>query len=162
MKPITFDKANCDLKAGDIPNCMDMRVLRTPTHVVSCWELDEKDLEIINRDKVVWLGIMTKDFIPPVFVTSEYPLIDLNIGTKVLLAQGIFEVVELVERAIIEQNERAVVPENTEGEIIAFDEKNENAVIKANVHKDKAISVFEELTFMVPLTQIKGVIPSEK
>ena len=53
--------------------CSPLPVFRDGKHCVSVWELSEADLELIKETKVVYLGVLSGNTQPPVFLTIESP-----------------------------------------------------------------------------------------
>lgn len=44
--------------------CGSLPVLKTDSHVISCWKLSEEELEMVKKTGVVWVGILGHTVIP--------------------------------------------------------------------------------------------------
>jgi hypothetical protein len=74
MKPIKTSTTNCILK-GTTPDVMDLPVSRFDigkgiTAVQSCWQLDEKELEKINKTGKVYFSSYGETH-PPICLSVE-------------------------------------------------------------------------------------------
>lgn len=70
--PVNFDGVNVVLRAGKgDENVQDMGAFRNHAACVSCWELDEEELDEIRRTGRVFLSVLMGGSQPPVAVGSE-------------------------------------------------------------------------------------------
>lgn len=130
MKPIKFPEANSVLLAGAIPNCVDLPIQRADGHIISCWKLDEKDIEEILKNKVVWLGVLSETTSPPVFIAAQYPLLEINVGDTLRVKGGTYLDVEVKENYYFTQMRTVEVPDSMNVKILMLNEaKTELAVI---------------------------------
>jgi hypothetical protein len=53
--------------------CQPLPVFRDGKTCVSCWELTPEELKLINETKVIYLGVLSGNTQPPVFLTVESP-----------------------------------------------------------------------------------------
>ena len=77
MKPVDFKESNMVFAAPagmSLEECGDLHVARNPLDglSVSCWELEEGDLERLRKTGKVWLWVWGKGH-PPVSVSTEDP-----------------------------------------------------------------------------------------
>lgn len=76
MRAIEFKEQNAVLgkPAGMTDEeCKPLPVFRDGKQCVSVWELSPEELEFINQTKVVYLGVLSGNTQPPVFLTVESP-----------------------------------------------------------------------------------------
>lgn len=71
MKPIKFEDMNCIFKGQ---NCGDLPALKTDTHIVSCWEMTEKEKEEFTKTGKIYLAIHS-NMQPPVSLYVDRPYI---------------------------------------------------------------------------------------
>lgn len=71
MKPVKFEDANGELTA---PGCGDLPVLKTQKHMVSCWEMTEKEKEKFMKTGHIYLSILG-NIHPPVSLYVDRPYI---------------------------------------------------------------------------------------
>lgn len=78
MKPINFKQQNTVLEKPENmkdSECSALPTFRDGKQCISCWELSEQDLEEINKTKKVYLGVLSGNTQPPVFLTVQTPFI---------------------------------------------------------------------------------------
>lgn len=70
MIPVKFEDANMELQA---PGCEPLPILKTDTHMVSCWEMTEKEKEEFAKDGKIYLAVFGQAH-PPVslYVDRQY------------------------------------------------------------------------------------------
>lgn len=71
MKPVNFEDANCVFTA---PNCGDLPALKTENHIVSCWEMTEKEKAEFLKTGKIYLSVMG-NIQPPVSLYVDRPYI---------------------------------------------------------------------------------------
>lgn len=72
MKPVEFPEQNYKFVAN---GCGDLPAWSNGKHIVSCWQLDENDLEAINKSKQIWL-VITGGVQPPVDLRVSIPFVN--------------------------------------------------------------------------------------
>ena len=55
MNPVNFEDMNCIFKAE---GCGDLPALKTDKHIVSCWEMTEKDNEEFIKTGKIYLSVL--------------------------------------------------------------------------------------------------------
>ena len=76
MKPKDFEHSNKTLTAPEgmsEEECKNLRVYTDGHQCISCWELSDDEIQHIVHNKKVWLGVLTGETQPPVFLTAESP-----------------------------------------------------------------------------------------
>lgn len=71
MKPVMFEDVNCIYKA---PGCGDLPALKTNAHIVSCWEMTEKEKAEFMKTGKIYLAVMGNAQ-PPVSLNVDRPYI---------------------------------------------------------------------------------------
>ena len=71
MYPVKFKDANCVYRAT---GCGDLPALKTETHIVSCWEMTEKEKEEFLKTGKIYLSI-AGNLQPPVSLYVDRPYI---------------------------------------------------------------------------------------
>ena len=78
MRPVEFDEQNGTLSKPPSmtdEECLPLPVFRDGKDVISCWELNKEDLEEINKTGKIYLGILSGNTQPPVWLSVENPFI---------------------------------------------------------------------------------------
>ena len=55
MNPVKFEDMNCIFTA---PGCGDLPALKTDKHIVSCWEMTDKEKEEFMKTGKIYLSVM--------------------------------------------------------------------------------------------------------
>ena len=55
MNPVNFEDMNCIFKAE---GCGDLPALKTDKHIVSCWEMTEKEKEEFIKTGKIYLSVL--------------------------------------------------------------------------------------------------------
>ncbi len=71
MNPVKFEDMNCIFKAK---GCGDLPALKTENHIVSCWEMTEKEKEEFLKTGKIYLSVMG-NMQPPVALYVDRPYI---------------------------------------------------------------------------------------
>ena len=71
MNPVNFEDANCIFKA---PECKELPALKTEKHIVSCWEMTEREKEEFLKTGKIYLSVMG-NMQPPVSLYVDRPYI---------------------------------------------------------------------------------------
>lgn len=71
MNPVKFEDMNCIFKG---PNCGDLPALKTNTHIVSCWEMSQKEKEEFAKTGKIYLAVYGAAQ-PPVSLYVDRPYI---------------------------------------------------------------------------------------
>ena len=71
MIPIYFEDVNCVFTAKD---CGDLPVLKTDSHIISCWQMTEKEKEEFLKTGRIYLSVLGK-IQPPVSLYVDRPYI---------------------------------------------------------------------------------------
>ena len=58
MTPVTFDQANV-VFAKDQPEYLQLPALVQDNSVISCWEFSAEDLAELNKNKRLWVTVLT-------------------------------------------------------------------------------------------------------
>lgn len=74
MEPIKFAEANSilDPSTGNEKSVLPLPVYRGYGQTISCWELNDLDVENIVKTRKIWLHVWSTAH-PPVLLNSEYP-----------------------------------------------------------------------------------------
>jgi hypothetical protein len=70
MHPVEFPGMNSKLTSS---GCGDLPVAHCETHIVSCWELSDKDRKRIADGGKIWFTIHAP-FHPPIALTTDCPI----------------------------------------------------------------------------------------
>lgn len=78
MKPVKFKEHNRVLTApkGKEEEVGELPIWTNGVQCVSCWELDDAEVAEIVKNKSVWLGVMTGQTQPPVWLGVSNPFED--------------------------------------------------------------------------------------
>jgi len=79
MRPVDFEESNLTLGAppGAESFVDPLRVRRTRHgELISCWELDDEDLERLRKTRKLYLIVLCRTGPPPVALTTEKPAFD--------------------------------------------------------------------------------------
>ena len=71
MNPVNFEDMNCIFKAE---GCGDLPALKTDKHIVSCWEMTEKEKEEFIKTGKIYLSVLG-NIQPPVALYIDRPYI---------------------------------------------------------------------------------------
>lgn len=71
MNPVNFEDMNCIFKAE---GCGDLPALKTDKHIVSCWEMTEKEKEEFIKTGKIYLSVRG-NIQPPVSLYVDRPYI---------------------------------------------------------------------------------------
>lgn len=75
IKPVDFPEANFTFQAPDgMPDCGTMRAFVHNGGIVHCWEFSEKDIEILQNTKRVWVSLISTSQ-PPMSLSVEMPFV---------------------------------------------------------------------------------------
>jgi hypothetical protein len=58
MKPVTFEESNI-VFAKDQPEYIPLPAWHDDIQVISCWELDDSEIETLRKTKRIWLSVLT-------------------------------------------------------------------------------------------------------
>lgn len=73
LKPINFTEANAVYKLGDNPD-QNLPAFKDAQSIISCWELEDSDIEQIKETKKMWVRIYAAGQ-PPICLHVEHPFI---------------------------------------------------------------------------------------
>ena len=71
MNPVNFEDVNCIFKAE---GCGDLPALKTDNHIVSCWEMTEKEKKEFMKTGKIYLSVRG-NIQPPVALYVDRPYI---------------------------------------------------------------------------------------
>lgn len=74
MKPIKFIEQNTTYVAE---GCMELPAHKAEHQIISCWQLTDKEIDEVQRTKIVWLSVMGLQQ-PPVWLGAETPFIKVE------------------------------------------------------------------------------------
>lgn len=73
MTPKDFPEANSTFLAPDgMPDVRPLRAFVGEGGVISCWEITDADMDIIQNTRQIWLYVMM-NFQPPISLFAEMP-----------------------------------------------------------------------------------------
>ena len=84
MNPVNFEDMNCIFKAE---GCGDLPALKTDKHIVSCWEMTEKE-----KEEFIKTGITPKDYLD--FVCS---ILHISRKVKIILLDGTVQEAKILD-----------------------------------------------------------------
>jgi len=85
MKPINFPESN--LKLQKPPGMTDKDCAPLPIHTdgqtcISCWELSHEEINTIIKNRVVWIGVLSGETQPPVWLSADRPFEEKRMASK--------------------------------------------------------------------------------
>ncbi len=78
MRAVDFPERNKVLqkpKGATDEECFDLEIFTDGSQCVSCWELNKEELELIQKTGRIYLGILSGQTQPPVWLSIENPFI---------------------------------------------------------------------------------------
>lgn len=73
IKPVEFPEKNFVFTAPqNMPECGELPAHLHGAGVLTCWEFDDEDIEIIQKTKRVWINLHSHT-IAPISLTAEMP-----------------------------------------------------------------------------------------
>lgn len=76
MKPIEFNEQNkVLLKPENMTDeeCKSLPVFSNGKECISCWQLSDEEIEKLKETKCIWLGVLSGQTQPPVFLNVDNP-----------------------------------------------------------------------------------------
>lgn len=77
LVPGDFEESNLELKAPtDMPECGSLHTFHDKEKgtFISFWKISEEQLERVNAEGGIWLGVIASAH-PPVFLVTEKPIV---------------------------------------------------------------------------------------
>lgn len=78
MKAIEFKEQNRILAKPENmtdEECKSLPVFSNGEECISCWQLSDEEIEKLKETKCIWLGVLSGQTQPPVFLSVDYPFV---------------------------------------------------------------------------------------
>lgn len=85
MKPIEFKEQNRTLGKPEgmtDEECSSLPVYANGSECISCWQLSDEELKKILETKCIWVGVLSGNTQPPIFLTVETPFVEIKNNGK--------------------------------------------------------------------------------
>lgn len=69
MKPVEFEEQNTVFVAD---GCGDLPAYKQMPQIISCFELDDEEIEKLNKTKKIWVSVHSVDM-PPIWLGVDKP-----------------------------------------------------------------------------------------
>ena len=79
MRAVEFDEQTYILSKPESmsdEDCAPLPIFRDGKVVISCWELCKEDMDLIKKTGRVYLGVLSGNTQPPVWLSVENPFIE--------------------------------------------------------------------------------------